>query len=82
MVRAKFYCSSKKEELQQIYNHETKQSCLKKVYTYQFSAVYSGSPENERFFASTPNGALALSCVTDDQFEPGKEYYLDISVAG
>jgi hypothetical protein len=81
MVRAKFICLSKKEEIQNVYNKTNKQGENKKVYTYQFSAVYSGSPENESFFAATPNGGLTLSCVNDDLFESGKEYYLDFNLA-
>jgi len=51
------------------------------IYTYEFSAVYSGSAENERFFAYTPSGQLNVGAFKDDLFEPGKEYYIDITAA-
>ena len=45
--------------------------------------VYSGSPENEEFFKWTPGGDLSLSVVNPDvEFEPDKEYYIDIIEAG
>lgn len=50
----------------------------------QLSPVYSGSEENKRFFQSTPGGALQFYTVNKsaaDQFEQGKEYYIDITPA-
>lgn len=52
--------------------------------TVKFTAVTSGSPENEIFFKWTPSGNLFLSLVTVDNaalFVPGKDYYLDIAAA-
>ena len=46
--------------------------------------VTSGSPENEKFYRYTPCGELSLQTVNEEaakQFEPGKEYYIDISLA-
>lgn len=48
-------------------------------------AVTNGSPENESFFKYTPSGTLSFGCVNErasSQFEVGKEYYIDISLAG
>lgn len=67
-VRAKFECTKvdKNEEGQ----------------TVKFSAVVSGSPENESFFKFTPFGEIELGIVNNDiQFEVGKEYYLDFTEA-
>lgn len=50
-------------------------------YEYSFSAVTSGSEENESFFAATPNGEVKLRTVRDDLFEVGNEYYLDFTPA-
>lgn len=41
--------------------------------------------ENAKFYAATPAGELSLGGVTKavaDQFEPGREYFIDISPAG
>ena len=44
--------------------------------------VTTGSTENEKFFKYTPGGKLELSVVNKDvSFEPGAEYYLDITRA-
>lgn len=48
-----------------------------------FQAVTSGSPENEAFFKWTPNGKLEMSVKPEvaEQFELGKAYYLDFTLA-
>ncbi len=49
------------------------------------SAVTSGSTENESFFRWTPTASLRMGTVNQaafQQFEAGKEYYVDISPAG
>ena len=43
--------------------------------------VTGGSEENEQFFKATPGGQLELSVMNQQHFEPGKEYYIDISEA-
>jgi hypothetical protein len=46
--------------------------------------VTCGSIENEKFYQYTPGGELRLEVVnkeTATKFEPGKEYYIDISPA-
>lgn len=47
------------------------------VYDAQFNVVISGSDENKRFFALTPSGSVTLTTVSEDLFEPGKDYYID-----
>lgn len=47
--------------------------------------VTHGSPENEKFYQCTPGGELKLEILNQEvasQFEPGKEYYIDIASAG
>lgn len=47
-------------------------------------AVTSGSEENKSFAKYTPSGVLNLTIdnpATVGFFEPGREYYLDITVA-
>lgn len=46
--------------------------------------VYTGSEENKRFFAATPGGLISFYTVNQDaldQFEQGKEYYVDFTPA-
>lgn len=46
--------------------------------------VCSGSEENKKFFDCTPAGSIQLGILNPEafkQFEPGKEYYIDISAA-
>jgi hypothetical protein len=46
------------------------------------SAVTDGSEENKSFWQYTPVGNFSMSCVNPNvNFEQGKEYYLDISIA-
>lgn len=66
MVRAKFHCNHKDEN---------------GIY---LSPVYSGSEENAQFFAATPGGQIILHIVNPvaaEQFEVGKEYYVDFTPA-
>lgn len=46
--------------------------------------VVSGSEENDRFYKYTPGGSLHLAMINQsafEQFEVGKEYYVDIKPA-
>lgn len=46
--------------------------------------VTEGSEENEAFYKWTPAGELRLETVNEDVadfLEPGKDYYIDISLA-
>ncbi|MFZ3171939.1 MAG: hypothetical protein WA118_08170 [Carboxydocellales bacterium] len=48
------------------------------------SPVVSGSEENKKFWQYTPGGEIKVNCVNTDaveQFEVGKEYYVDFSPA-
>lgn len=48
------------------------------------SPVYSGSEENEKFFAATPGGQIQLFTTNPDaaaQFVQGKEYFVDFTPA-
>ena len=48
--------------------------------TVKMSAVVSGSDENKSFWKWTPSGSFEMQCVNENvNFEPGKEYFLDIS---
>jgi hypothetical protein len=65
-VRCKFVCSFKEGQ------------------SVHFSPVYSGSEENKKFFQATPGGQIAFYTVNQtalNQFEQGKEYYVDFTAA-
>lgn len=52
--------------------------------TVMLRPVISGSPENDEFYKYTPGGQLQLSTINQeayDQFEQGREYYVDVSPA-
>lgn len=50
--------------------------------TFEFTPVTGGSDENKSFWKWTPSGSLTLGCVNPSvNFEPGKDYYLDITPA-
>ncbi len=51
------------------------------LYEAEFTAVSDGSEENKRFFEYTPSGTLKIGVYKDDVFQPGKAYYLDITLA-
>lgn len=75
VVRAKFKVNSYETNLQK--NEECR--------TVKLSAVSDGSEENKRFFKFTPNGQITIGLLTPEawqQFELGKEYYVDFSPAG
>jgi hypothetical protein len=68
-IRAKFQCHS-------IQKSEDGSACLVRL-----SAVTTGSAENEQWSKYTPAGDLSLNISNPaafEQFEQGKEYYLDI----
>lgn len=68
--RCKFKCDSK-----QIMNGGDARTV-----NYSFTPVTSDSPENKSFWKWTPTGKLEISCANPNvDFEPGKEYYLDIT---
>ena len=74
-VRCKFSCREVKESGQS-----------DDAFYVTLDAVYDPDPESEngRFFKYTPSGTLALGTINASaaaQFEIGKEYYLDISLA-
>lgn len=66
-VRAKFKCESNEKG------------------DIRLSPVVGGSEENDQFYAATPGGSILLAVVNESaaqQFEVGKEYYVDFSPAG
>jgi hypothetical protein len=71
-VRAKFTCNS-------VENHAYGGK------TAKLTAVYSEEGENKDFAKATPSGQLEINIDQETSaihfFEPGKDYYLDFSVA-
>lgn len=70
MIKAKFKCTS----------ITITKSYDGLVYDYKFSAVTSGSKENETFWKWTPSGSISLSSIRSDLFEIDKEYYVDFAL--
>lgn len=73
MTRCKFHCNSVRKSVAREGTGEIF------LYEAEFGAVYDGSEENKEFFKWTPSGSLKLGVYKKDVFEPGKDYYLDIS---
>ena len=70
MIRCKFRCELKTQTAS--------------GFSVKFRPVTGGSAENENFFKWTPCGTLEFGTINEvaaAQFEPGKEYYIDISPA-
>lgn len=70
-VRAKFQCTSANEVGEGFKN-------------VSMSPVFGGSEENKRFFNATPSGSIQLGVINAEaaqQFEVGKEYYVDFTPA-
>lgn len=73
MTRCKFKCQSVTKRLG--FNGDPFN------YDAEFQVVYGGSPENKAFFAATPSGSIKVATFKEDQFVPGKEYYVDFTPA-
>jgi len=52
------------------------------VYAAKLTPVISGSEENRQFYALTPWGTIELGTIRENFFQPGKEYFVDFTVAG
>jgi len=80
-VRAKFYCASKTENG----NHPNSNVPNPfKMVSVVLNPVMYGSKVNKTFYRYTPSGKIELSNLNDvaaDQFEVGKEYYVDFTKA-
>lgn len=74
ITRCKFKCDSVSKQ-----KHWDKEKGF--LHTVKMSPVMSGSEENKEFWAASPSGSFELGCIHADLFEPGKEYYIDISEA-
>jgi hypothetical protein len=81
ITRCKFHCHSVTKRQHSNYNYETKANDLSFVFSAEMSPVMGNSEENKKFFASTPTGEFKVGTIREDVFEPGKDYYLDISLA-
>lgn len=73
-VRCKYTCQEVTKRV--AWNDKTKN-----LFNAKFTAVMDGSPENKAFFEATPCGSLEIGTYKEDLFEPGKAYYIDVSLA-
>lgn len=81
IVRCKLICHDVTNQSYEKYNKETGKHEKAPVYSATFGPVYSGTVENEAFFAATPSASLILGVHAKQHFEVGKEYYIDITEA-
>lgn len=51
------------------------------LYTAVFNVVTGDSDENKTFFKYTPSGRLEIGTYTEDRFDVGKEYFVDLTPA-
>lgn len=53
------------------------------LYGVKMTPVYSDKPdsENKKFWEFTPSGIFEMQAIHEGMFEPGKEYYIDITPA-
>lgn len=72
-TRCKFVCNSVNKR-KGFNGHEF-------VYDATFVPVFNGSDENKAFFAATPAGNISVSSFVADTFQPGKEYFVDFTLA-
>jgi hypothetical protein len=75
-IRCKFTCN---EITKRVHREYQKPDSF--LYEAKFGIVYDGSDENKQFFKWTPSGSLSVGVYTQDAFQPGKEYYIDITPA-
>lgn len=75
-TRCKYQCQSVLK--QKAWNAKEGQPYL---FLAKFSAVMDNSPENKAFFEATPTGSLEIGMYKQDQFEVGKCYFIDVSLA-
>ncbi len=74
MTRCKFHCASVTKTA---YRQPNEPDTV--LYTAEFYAVTDGSEENKKFFAWTPSGSLKVGTYREDLFQPGRDYYVDIT---
>jgi len=75
IVRCKFKCVENKP-----YSENPEKDGVK----LRFEPVVSGSSENDSFFKWTPTGSLefyTINSTAAEQFEVGKQYYIDVTSA-
>ena len=73
VTRCKFHCQSVKKFMTRDADGD------EPVYEAEFTVVYNGSAENEEFFKWTPSGSLKIGVYKDDVFQPGQDYYVDLT---
>lgn len=82
-TRAKFTVIEHKQSMGSVRNLETGKYGMGVWHAVVLQAVSSGSPENERFYAATPNGRIEMAMVSADaaaRFPIGAEVYVDFTV--
>lgn len=80
-IRCKFKCDRVTKVASSHYNPETGNTEPRLLYGADLTPVYGGSEENKAFFDATPCGRFEVQSITPDFFEPGKDYFLDVTLA-
>lgn len=91
-VRCKFKCNSvdKSASTRSVQIDDPEKPGEKKwtnepqtLYGVKMTPVYSDKPdsENKKFWEFTPNGLFEMQAIHEGMFEPGREYYIDITPA-
>lgn len=84
-TRAKFRVQNIMASLQSIHIKDDKgvlQWSTAKVETVTLTPVVGGSPENDKFYASTPSGEIKIGIISGEVaefFELGKDFYVDFT---
>jgi hypothetical protein len=76
-VRAKFRCDS--VTIKKGWSDKTPI-----VHSVQLNPVYANNDpnhENSKFWEATPSGSFSMDTIKPQNFEVGKEYYIDITPA-
>lgn len=50
------------------------------LFVAKFNPVIDGSEENKKFYSYTPSGSLEIGQYSEDIFEVGKEYFIDVTL--
>ena len=83
-VRAKFRLTGWTTKMGSRWNEAKKNYEEALVCDLEFNAVYSNTPENNKFWDATPSGQIKMSIVNPEavkEFTIGRQYYVDFTEA-
>ncbi len=89
-VRCKFRCNEvntrveqRSRQIENDKGEKVYENYPQTLYGVKMTPVYSDKPdsENKQFWEFTPSGSFEMVAIHEGMFEPGKEYYIDITPA-